>query len=101
MNHDFLNTWVTFISNLDIIKSEDMYHHILAIYNRRVGLPSILISSIIASMLLGINTYFGVKLYNETWVFDEFAAHRCASELFFDSYQSFSYEFSFFRIRAR
>jgi hypothetical protein len=50
---------------LNAIKSEDKYLHILAVYNRRIGLPSILISSIIASMLLGIYTYFGIKLYNE------------------------------------
>jgi len=50
---------------LDIIQSEDKYLHILAVYNRRIGLPSILFASIVASTLLGIYTYFGVKLYNE------------------------------------
>jgi hypothetical protein len=50
---------------LDVIKSDDKYLHILAVYNRRIGLPSILVASIIASTLLGIYTYFGVKLYYE------------------------------------
>jgi len=50
---------------LDIIRSDNKYLHLLAIYNRRIGLPSILFASIFASTLLGIYTYFGVKLYNE------------------------------------
>lgn len=50
---------------MDIIRSDNKYLHLLAIYNRRIGLPSILFASIFASTLLGIYTYFGVKLYNE------------------------------------
>jgi hypothetical protein len=42
---------------LEIIKREDKYLHILAVYNRLLGLPSILFASIMAAALLAISTY--------------------------------------------
>ena len=42
---------------MDIIQRDDKYLHILAVYNRLIGLPSILVASIMAASLLAISTY--------------------------------------------
>jgi hypothetical protein len=47
---------------LDIIKREDKYLHILAVYNRLIGLPSILFASIMAASLLAISTYSSLPI---------------------------------------
>jgi len=48
--------------DLNVIKSDDKFLHMLAAYNRRIGLPSILIASIIAAIILGVSTELGLIL---------------------------------------
>jgi hypothetical protein len=47
---------------LDIIQRDDPYLHTLAVYNRVIGLPSILFASIMAASILAITTYSNLPL---------------------------------------
>jgi len=51
---------------MTVIRSENKSLNILARYNRKVGLPSILVASIVASVVLGLYAYMGVPIYGAT-----------------------------------
>ncbi len=48
---------------MDVIRSGNKYLHILAVYNRRVGLPSIFVSSIVGAILLATYSYLNLSIY--------------------------------------
>lgn len=51
---------------MNVIQSENKWLYAISKYNRRVGLPSILAASIIASTLLGSYAYVGAIVYGTT-----------------------------------